>query len=89
MTDYSKGHGSPAELREALEAADQLISRVEDRLADFLGRKHDGLDETAAFYEIVEMFETSAEITRIRMALGQDPSRWGDKSPLASASNTG
>jgi hypothetical protein len=77
------------DLREALEAADEFISRVQDRLADFLGKKHDGLDEAAAFYEIVEMFETSQEITKVRMALGQDPSRWGDRSPLASASNTG
>ena len=75
--------------REALEAADAFISRVQDRLADFLDRKQDGLDESAAFYEIVEMFETSPEITKIRMALGQDPSRWGDRSPLASPSNTG
>jgi hypothetical protein len=88
MTDHSKDHGSPAELHEALEAADALISRVEDRIADFLGQK-DGLNEAEAFYEIVEMFETSKEITAIRMALGQDPSRWGDRSPLASASNTG
>lgn len=75
--------------REALEAADAFISRVQDRIADFLGEKHDGLDEAAAFYEIVAMFETSPEITKLRMALGQDPSRWGDRSPLASPGHTG
>lgn len=83
-----KEHGSPQELRAAAEAADALISRIEDRIADHLAKKDD-LDEKAAFYEIVEMLETSQEITALRMALGREPTRWGDDSPLGAPGHTG
>jgi hypothetical protein len=88
MTDYSKGHGSPEELREAAMAADALISRIQDRVADHLSQKGD-FDEKEAFYEIVEMLETSQEITKLRMALGQDPHRFGEPTPYAAGDNTG
>ncbi|HEY8615570.1 hypothetical protein [Phenylobacterium sp.] len=86
--DYSKGHGSPEELRAAAEAADALISRIQDRVADYLSKTGE-IDEKEAFYEIVEMLETSQEITKLRMALGQDPHRFGDPTPVAAGDNTG
>ena len=75
--------------KQALEAADALISRIEDRIADHLAKKGDALDEKEAFYEIVQMLETAPEIAVVRMALGQEPERWGDRTPMASAGNTG
>ena len=75
-------------LREAAEAADQFISRLQELIGEHLS-KGDGLDEKEAFYQVVEALETSHEITTLRLALGQDPSRFGDRTPLASASNTG
>ena len=47
--------------KQALEAADALISRIEDRIADHLAKKGDALDEKEAFYEIVQMLETAPE----------------------------
>ena len=88
MSDYSKGHDSPDALREAVAAADALISRIEELVADQLAKK-DGLDETEAFYRIVEMLETAPEIAKVRMALGQDPSRFGEPTPYAAGDNTG
>ncbi|WP_374470849.1 hypothetical protein [Phenylobacterium sp.] len=88
MTDYSQGHGSPEELRAAAEAADALISRIQDRVADHLSKTGE-IDEKEAFYEIVEMLETSQEITKLRMALGQDPHRFGEPTPYAAGDNTG
>lgn len=88
MTDYSKGHGGPEDLRAAAQAADALIARVEELVADHLSRG-DALDEKRAFYEIVETLETAREIAALRMALGQDPSRFGEPTPLASPVNTG
>lgn len=88
MSDYTHGHGSPEELRAALEAADALISRIQELVADQLSKKA-GLDEKEAFYRIVETLETAPEITRVRMALGQDPHRFGDPTPYAAGDNTG
>jgi hypothetical protein len=85
MTEPSK---SPDTLRAAAEAADALISRIEERIADHLSRG-DALDEAKAFYEIVEILETSREIATLRMALDQDPSRWGEPNPMAAGDNTG
>jgi len=78
-----------AALRAALEAADRLISRLQEGIADQLSKGDDALDERRAFYEIVEMLETSAEITQVRMALGRDPHRFGEDSPVAHGDHTG
>lgn len=88
MTDPSKRHGTPEELRAAAEAADAFISRIQEKVADRLARPDD-FDEAKAFYEIVEMLETSQEITALRMALGRDPHRFGEPSPLSRAGHTG
>ena len=66
----------------------EFISRLQELIGEHLS-KGDGLDEKEAFYQVVEALETSHEITTLRLALGQDPSRFGDRTPLASASNTG
>ena len=84
MTD----HSSPQALREALEAADALISRIEELVADRLSQPAD-FDERDAFYRIVEMLETAPEIARIRLALGQDPHRFGEPTPAAAGDKTG
>lgn len=79
---------TPAALRQAVEAADALISRLEELVADELGKKGE-LDEAEAFYRIVQMLETAPEITTVRMALGQDPARFGEPTPLAAGDSTG
>lgn len=87
MSEDLKGHDTPEALREALAAADALISRIQDLVAGELSRRE--LDEKACFYRIVEMLETSAEITKVRLALGQDPARFGEPTPLAAGDHTG
>jgi hypothetical protein len=89
MTDYAHAHESPEAVREALEAADALISRIEDLIADHLAKKGDDLDEKEAFYQVVEALEIAPEIAKIRMALGQDPHRFGEPTPAAAGDNTG
>ena len=84
MTD----HSSPQALREALEAADALISRLEELVADRLSQTG-AFDEAEAFYRIVEALETAPEIAKIRMALGQDPHRFGEPTPTAAGGHTG
>ena len=79
---------TPEDLRTALEAADALISRIQERTADHLSRK-DGLDETRAFYDIVEILETAPEVTKVRAALDRDPYRFGEPTPLSRAGHTG
>ena len=88
MSDELKGHDTPAALRDALNAADALISRIQDLVATELSKKGD-LDEKGAFYGIVEMLETSPEITKVRLALGQDPARFGEPTPYAAGDHTG
>jgi hypothetical protein len=73
---------------EALRAANQLIMRLEELIADHLARK-DAFDEAAAFYELVEVLETAPEIAKVRMALGDDPHRFGEPTPAAAGSSTG
>jgi hypothetical protein len=85
---FSRGHDTPEAQHAALLAADALINRLEELVADELSKK-DGLDEKQAFYRIVEMLETSAEITVVRMALGQDPARFGEPTPYAAGDSTG
>jgi hypothetical protein len=77
-----------ADLREALAAADALISRIEELVADRLSQAGD-FDEAEAFYRIVEALETAPEIAKVRMALGQDPHRFGEPTPVAAGDNTG
>lgn len=81
MTDEAK-------LREALEAADAVISRIQELAADRLSQSGD-FDEARAFYDIVEVLETSSEISKVRMALDRDPYRFGEPTPVSRAGNTG
>ena len=76
------------DMRAAAEAANRLIERIEEIIADRLqpGRE---VDETAAFYEIVTAIEDSREIAVLRMALDDDPQRFGEPTPFASGDNTG
>lgn len=76
------------DLKAALEAADALISRLQDRAADYLSRKGE-IDEAHAFYDLVEMLETAPEITTVRVALDRDPIRFGDPTPVSRAGHTG
>jgi hypothetical protein len=78
----------PEDLRAALQAADALIDRLQELVADQLARK-DGLDEKEAFYRVVELLETAPEITVVRLALGDSPSRFGEPTPLAAGDHTG
>jgi hypothetical protein len=82
-------NGQTPDLREALEAADGLISRLQELVADHLSKKGDGLDEARAFYELVEVLETAPEINTVRMALGLEPTRFGEETPLAHGGHTG
>jgi hypothetical protein len=86
MTDAS--NGSAETLREALTAADAMISRLEELVADHLS-KGEALDEKEAFYQLVEALEIAPEIAKVRMALGQDPHRFGEPTPAAAGDNTG
>ncbi|MDB5444389.1 MAG: hypothetical protein JWP73_2765 [Phenylobacterium sp.] len=79
---------SPAELRAAAEAANQLIERIEEIIADHLRPGRDP-DEAAAFYAIVETLETAREIKILRMALDDDPARFGEPTPYAAGDHTG
>ncbi len=88
MNDELNGHDTAAALRAALSAADALISRIQDLVATELSKKGE-LDEKGAFYGIVEMLETSQEITKVRLALGQDPARFGEPTPFAAGDHTG
>ena len=88
MTENAQPHDGPEALREALQAADALISRIEELVADALTQKG-GLDEEEAFYRIVRALETAPEIAKVRMALGQDPHRFGEPTPAAAGDNTG
>lgn len=81
MTDETK-------LREALQAANALIGRLQELVADRLSQKGE-FDEARAFYDVVEILETSQEISRVRMALDDDPFRFGDPTPAAAGDNTG
>jgi len=76
------------DLRAAAEAANRLIGRIEEILADQLqpGRP---ADETAAFYEIVALLETSHDLATLRLALDDDPSRFGEPTPFAAGDHTG
>jgi hypothetical protein len=77
-----------ANLREALEAANALIERLEELIADRLSTLGD-FDEREAFYQIVETLETAPEIAKLRLALGDDPHRFGEPTPAAAGDNTG
>lgn len=81
MTDETR-------LREALEAADAVISRLQEKAADHLSQK-DALDEARAFYDLVEILETSRDISKVRMALERDPFRFGEPTPVSRAGHTG
>ena len=76
------------DFRAAAEAANRLISRLEEVVADALEPAHE-LDETQAFYEIVRVLEDSREIAVLRMALDDDPARFGEPTPFAAGDRTG
>jgi hypothetical protein len=82
MTDETQ------DLRAALQAAEALISRIQEATADHLSKKG-ALDETRAFYDVVEILETAPEIDTVRTALGLDPTRFGEESPVAHGGHTG
>lgn len=88
MTDPIPAHDTPEALRAALRAADALINRLQELVADHLSKK-DELDEKEAFYQLVEALETAPEVTAVRLALGDDPHRFGDPTPLAATDHTG
>jgi len=88
MTRPTPAHDTPEALRAALTAADALINRLEELIADHLSKK-DGIDEKEAFYQLVEALETAPEIAVVRMALGDDPHRFGDPTPTAATDHTG
>jgi len=88
MTDATPAHDTPEALRAALKAADALINRLQELVADHLSKKVD-LDEKEAFYQLVEALETAPEIAVVRMALGDDPHRFGDPTPVAATDHTG
>jgi len=77
-----------SELRMAAEAANQLINRLQEIVADHLS-KGEAIDEKEAFYEIVETLETAREVARLRMALDDDPARFGEPTPFAAGDHTG
>jgi hypothetical protein len=76
------------DMRAAAEAGNRLIEKIEEIIADHLqpGRE---VDETAAFYQIVAVIEDSREIAVLRMALGDDPARFGEPTPFAAGDRTG
>lgn len=76
------------DLRAAAEAANRLIERIEEIVADHLQPGRD-VREAAAFYEIVEVLEDSREIAVLRTALNDDPSRFGEPTPYAAGDHTG
>lgn len=87
MTDETK-RAAAGELFEALDAANRLIGRLQDLVADHLANK-EALDEREAFYQLVELLEVAPEITLVRRALNDDPARFGEPTPLAAGDHTG
>jgi hypothetical protein len=79
----------PTKLRNALTAANRLIDRMQERVADHLAKKGADLDEAKAFYDLVEMLETAHEIDEVRMALDDEPTRFGEPSPFSAGNHTG
>ena len=61
---------------EALDAADRLISRLQDRVAEQLP-PDSNIGPEDAFHEIVGELEAAEEIDEVRSALGRDPNRFG------------
>lgn len=88
MTDATPAHETPEALRAALIAADALINRLQELVADHLSKKAD-IDEKEAFYQLVEALETAPEIAVVRMALDDDPHRFGDPTAVAATDHTG
>jgi hypothetical protein len=82
------GHGGEGELRAALAAANRLIERLEELVADRLSQTGE-IDEKEAFYQLVEVLETAPEIAVVRLALNDDPHRFGAATPVAAGDNTG
>jgi hypothetical protein len=82
MSENVPDTGDPEALRSALQAANQLVERLEEIVADQLSRKGQ-IDEKEAFYRIVEALETAPEIAAMRLALDDDPHRFGEPTPVA------
>ncbi|MFC3068120.1 hypothetical protein [Phenylobacterium soli] len=76
------------DLRAAAEAANRLISRIEEIVADHLQPGRDA-DEARGFYEIVKVLEDSHDVAVLREALGDSPTRFGEPTPYAAGDHTG
>jgi hypothetical protein len=61
---------------------------LDRRQPDALQPGHE-LDEKAAFYKLVEALEDAKEIAVLRMALDDDPARFGEPTPYAAGDHTG
>lgn len=61
---------------DALEAADQLIDRMQDKVVDMLKPDSGATSEDLAGEMIAEL-ETAPEIDKVRETLGRDPDRFG------------
>jgi hypothetical protein len=61
---------------EALDAADRLISRLQDKVAEQLP-PDSNIDPEDAYAEIIGELETAPEIEEVRDALGRNPDRFG------------
>ena len=61
---------------EAVEAADALITRLQDVVAQQMPPDSNVAPEDA-YHEIVEALETAPEIEAVREAAGRDPQRFG------------
>ena len=82
MADQNPGSNSCNEAQAAVEGADRLIDRLQDKAVE--GIKPGG-DSFEAVVDIVEELETAPEIAEVRKAAGSKP-RWGTgKKPLGAA----
>lgn len=61
---------------EALDAADRLITRLQDKVAEQLP-PDSGVDADEVYGDMIAELETAPEIDEVRRAMGRDPDRFG------------